>query len=84
MQFELSLLVSSLLGISDVGARPAEEHPRPAVPAVGAAATKPSGPSMSRGIAPPYTEVPGDREFNGELIVRPKQHLTRSQRAHWR
>ena len=35
----------------------------------------------SVGIAPPYFEVPGELEFSGELIVRLKQDLNKSQRA---
>lgn len=35
----------------------------------------------SAGIAPPYLEIPGELEFSGELIVRLKQDLNKSQRA---
>ena len=36
---------------------------------------------QSSGIQPPYFEVPGELEFSGELIVRLKQDLNKSQRA---
>ncbi len=38
-----------------------------------------SGPVVS-GLLAPYREIAGELEFTGELIVRPKQSLTRAQR----
>lgn len=70
MQIELALMLSSLLGFGGS-----------VMPATNVTSSPSSSPSSSQGILPPYSAIEGSLEFSNELIVRPKQSLTRAQRT---
>ena len=48
---------------------------------MGAGAKLTAAPRAMPADAPPFTEIPGEREFTGELIVRPKQDLLPAERG---
>ncbi len=80
MQVALLLVASSIGGFGDSIPKP-DAGARAQAVAAKPTPRSPATPAISAGIAPPYTERAGELEFNGELIVRPKQSLTRAQRS---